>query len=381
MTSIRTAIRRILAPEEPLPAGLYHWKESQDSPTQHRMHLRIEQNGTGILVIDASTVLHLNQTAAEYAYYLVAGNSSEQAARQVSKRYRVPRQKASQDYREFIEKIHTLVQTPDLDPVMYLNIDREAPHDSKLSAPLRLDCALTYQLTDNTDDQTVPLDEVKRELSKNEWKTIIDKAWYFGIPHLVFTGGEPTQRDDLAELISYAEANGQVTGVFSDGLRMSDLQYLDQLLQAGLDYLLITLSPENKNSWKALTNILAADIYVVVHITITLDNALEAPELLQKLARSGVKAISLTASDSTLQNTLDDLRNLAAELELRLVWDLPVPYSSFNPVSLETQQDMIQQGPGQSWLYVEPDGDILPGQGIHQVLGNILTDSWDKLWP
>ncbi len=58
--------------------------------------------------------------------------------------------------------------------------------------------------------------------------------------------------------------------------------------------------------------------------------------------------------------------------QLELVWDLPVPYSSNNPVSLELEKEGNQafvEGAGKAWLYVEPDGDVLPAQGW-------LTRSW-----
>jgi MoaA/NifB/PqqE/SkfB family radical SAM enzyme len=29
---------------------------------------------------------------------------------------------------------------------------------------------------------------------------------------------------------------------------------------------------------------------------------------------------------------------------------------------------------------VEPDGDVLPAQGINKVLGNLLTDDWNTIW-
>ena len=48
---------------------------------------------------------------------------------------------------------------------------------------------------------------------------------------MVFTGGEPTLRDDLPELIAHAESNGQVSGLLSDGLRFADPAYLDSLLR------------------------------------------------------------------------------------------------------------------------------------------------------
>ena len=66
---------------------------------------------------------------------------------------------------------------------------------------------------------------------------MLDKAWAFGIPHITFTGGEPTLREDLPALIAHAEANGQVTGLLTDGLKLADDAYLNSLLQTGLDHL------------------------------------------------------------------------------------------------------------------------------------------------
>ena len=380
MSSVRKAIYRLITSEASLPAGIYHYQESPDSPHQYRLHLRLEKNGEGILVVNATTVLHLNQTAAEFAYHLIKGTPQDQIIHRITRRYRVSKQQASKDYQNFIEKIQTLINIPDLDPVMYFDIQRETPHEHKLSAPLRLDCALTYRVPEGVDPSVSPIQDVKRELTTDEWKVIIDKSWSVGIPHIVFTGGEPTLREDLPDLLAHAESNGQVTGLLSDGNRLVSQEYLQTLLKTGLDYILITFDPKSKITWEALDNILAADLFAAVHITVTLTNALEVSELLNKLERKGVKAISLSSSESTLRDTLATLRNQVADLGLSLVWDIPVPYSLFNPVGLETMEDIPSQGPGQSWLYVEPDGDVLPGQGIHDVLGNFLSDPWEKLW-
>ena len=35
---------------------------------------------------------------------------------------------------------------------------------------------------------------------------------------------------------------------------------------------------------------------------------------------------------------------------------------------------------GRAWLYVEPDGDVLPTQGVNRLLGNFLRDPWEKIW-
>jgi MoaA/NifB/PqqE/SkfB family radical SAM enzyme len=65
---------------------------------------------------------------------------------------------------------------------------------------------------------------------------------------------------------------------------------------------------------------------------------------------------------------------------MSLVWDLPVPYSAQNPVALEVAGPGLVEGAGRGWLYVEPDGDVLPAQGVNQVLGKILKDPWEKIW-
>ena len=57
-----------------------------------------------------------------------------------------------------------------------------------------------------------PVDRVKREMLTEEWQTILDKAWNAGIPHVIFTGGEPTLRPDLLQLIAYAEKLGRSAG-------------------------------------------------------------------------------------------------------------------------------------------------------------------------
>ena len=59
---------------------------------------------------------------------------------------------------------------------------------------------------------------------------------------------------------------------------------------------------------------------------------------------------------------------------LSLVWDMPVPYSDNHPVALDTESESIP-GAGKVWLYLEPDGDVLPAQGIKTVIGNLLEQT------
>ena len=131
----------------------------------------------------------------------------------------------------------------------------------------------------------------------------------------------------------------------------------------------------------ALENAMAADIFVTVHLTLNQDNINHAEEILERLAKLEVKSLSLTSSDTALRDRFDAIRDKAAALGLTLKFDLPVPYSSSNPVVYEAQESAIPEGAGKAWLYVEPDGDVLPSQGYSdKILGNFLRDDWKTIY-
>ena len=196
-----------------------------------------------------------------------------------------------------------------------------------------LDCALTYQLPANTQAEYAPVKRVDRELTTEEWQIIMDKAWQAGIPHIIFTGGEATLREDLPQLIAHAEKNGQVCGLLTDGLKLADKDYLELLLQTGLDHVMLILQPNDPRSWKAIETIVPQDLFLTVHLTLNKENVSEAKDILQKLANLAVENISLSAADSDLLDELLELQDTANSLRLTIRWDLPVPYSSSNPVS------------------------------------------------
>jgi organic radical activating enzyme len=378
MTALIKRIRSRFQTVAPLPAGMHHFQSPADAPKAYRMHLRLEPDGSGVLILNASTVLHLNQTAAECAYQWVKDSTPERAAKAISARYRVSPKQAMHDYLDFIGRVEAVLHTTDLDPVTYLDFERRDPYSPEISAPYRLDCALTYRLPEGENIHYAPTERAKDELAAAEWKTILEKAWTAGIPHVVFTGGEPAMRDDLPELIAHAEKIGQVCGLLSGSIRIADAGYLKSLLDSGLDHLMFLLQPDNEKSWTAVRNAMQADLFTTVHLTLDRGLAAQAVEILEKLQQAGVKEISLSASDTAGAEALVALRDRAADLGLSLQWDLPVPYSAANPVAKEIGAP--SSGAGKAWLYVEPDGDVLPEQGVNRVLGNFLRDPWESIW-
>jgi organic radical activating enzyme len=379
MSAIKSFVQNFFTTPDRIKPGIYHFQAPPQDPHNYRLHLRVEANGQGIMIVNAATILHLNQTATEMGYHLIQETPEAMVADQISSRYHVEREQALKDYQDFKGRIETIITTPDLDPVSFLDFDREAPYTGQISAPYRLDCALTYRLPPDEDPRYAPTKLVTRELTTQEWLTIIDKAWQAGIPHLVFTGGEPTLRDDLVEMIHKAEENGQVTGLLTDGLRFVDSEYLQSLLNTGLDHVMIIWDKRHPEQWEALKNTIREDLFVAVHLTVSEMTVDDLEETLRRLAEAGISGLSLSAASPEYNQNLQSARDLAAHLQLELTWNLPVPYSSQNPVTLEIPDQELVARAGQAWLYIEPDGDVLPTQGESHVIGNIVTQSFAEI--
>ena len=128
---------------QPLPAGTHHLQATQDDRL-YRIHLRLHNDGSGILILNASTILQLNPTAAEYAYHFIKGTEPNDAAKQIAERYRISKGMALEDYSDFVDRIQTLISTQDLDPVSFLDFELAQPHSADLNAPLQDDLAAAY---------------------------------------------------------------------------------------------------------------------------------------------------------------------------------------------------------------------------------------------
>ncbi|MDI6847693.1 MAG: hypothetical protein QMD13_05660 [Candidatus Bathyarchaeia archaeon] len=62
------------------------------------LQLRIEPDQQGLMVINANTVLYLNETATAYAYFFMQGLPTDAALKKVRRMYRVDAKTAKKDY-------------------------------------------------------------------------------------------------------------------------------------------------------------------------------------------------------------------------------------------------------------------------------------------
>ncbi len=145
------------------------------------------------------------------------------------------------DYAAFKVKMDGLLDPQGGCPICDYELETNTPFSSSPSAPYRMDLALTYFCNNECSHcyNETPRDRI--ELSASSWKEVLSRLWSTGIPHIVFTGGEPTLYPDLAELIHYAGSLGQITGLNTNGRKLKDASFVSALVSAGLDHVQITL--------------------------------------------------------------------------------------------------------------------------------------------
>ena len=85
-------VRRHLRPPE-IPRGRYTYR-GKDKFAGLALQLRVEPDGQGVMVINANTVLYLNEAATAYAYFFMQGMPTEAVLKRVRRIYRVNAQTA-----------------------------------------------------------------------------------------------------------------------------------------------------------------------------------------------------------------------------------------------------------------------------------------------
>ena len=410
---------------------LYHYRV-EGADEKSRVHLRLDPDGHGTLIVNANRIMHLNPTAALMAYLLLEKAPEAESVSAIRKQYHVSADQARGDLRTIQTQLSELIRPDGACPIHELELETLAPFSARPSAPYRMDLAITYRCNNdcahcyNLEHPSTPLrtgpsltptpmlgasplpkDEGQRvrELSTDEWKQVLDKTWALGIPHVVFTGGEPTLRDDLPALVAHAEANGQITGLNTNARRLSDPKFVETLVAAGLDHVQITVESceadihnqmVNANAHAqtiaGLKNALKSPLFVMTNTTMLRNNVHTIPATLDFLADLGVPTIGLNAliysghgatvgtglPESELTPLLETAR-LKTELRgQRLIWYTPTQYCGFDPMAL----DLGVKGCTAA-LYnmcVEPNGDVLPCQSYYRPVGNLLRDDWDAIW-
>lgn len=409
LLDLKTRLLQLVKPAPPAASrpspGIYHYLR-EDGIEKARVHLRVEPDGRALLLVNAARAYQLNPTAAHMAYLTLERRTREQAAAEIRKTYAVSTARAALDYDEFLDRFELLIRPDGACPICDLELEINAPFSDRPSAPYRMDLALTYRCNNNCPHCYNARPRHYPELDTAQWITILDKLWEIGVPHIVFTGGEPTLRPDLPDLIRHAERNGQITGINTNGRQFKDPALVQRLVDAGLDHVQITLESHDaeihdrmvhaRGAWQetvaGIRNLLSAKLFVMTNTTLLTHNHDTLTATLDFIAGLGVPTVGLNAliysgrgskvgtglPESNLPPLLEIARAKTDHYGQRLIWYTPTQYCHFDPVQVELGVKGCSAA-----LYnmcIEPDGAVIPCQSYYQPVGYMLTDTWNSIW-
>lgn len=245
------------------------------------------------------------------------------------------------------------------------------------------------------------------ELPTVEWKIILDRCREIGIPQVTFTGGEPTMRSDLVELIDHAQ--WFVTRLNTNGVLLSP-ELCRQLYQASLDSIQITFYSAEANIHNQLVgannfqkttdgirNALQAGLSVSINTPLCTLNH-DYVTTLKMLHEYGVRYVTCSGliitgnarqegsrqtqlSHDELLGILKEATDFCAEKHMEISFTSPGWISEQELMALNLSVPTC--GACLSNMAITPDGRVVPCQSWlsdNAALGKILENSWDEIW-
>ena len=246
-----------------------------------------------------------------------------------------------------------------------------------------------------------------RELTTAEWKDVLARLRAANIPQVTFTGGEPTLRGDLVELVDAAQ--WFVTRLNTNG-RLLTPQLCRALAEASLDSVQVTLYAADAEAHNALVgapgfdetvrgirNAVDAGLIVSVNTplcslnrdyTATLRFAAAlgvryatCSGLIPSGGAEGAESRATRLSAEELTEILQSAVAAAHELSMELDFTSPgwLPEQTLRALGLHL---IPSCGACLSNMAVAPNGTVIPCQSWlgGTALGNILTDDWPAIW-
>lgn len=247
----------------------------------------------------------------------------------------------------------------------------------------------------------------KKEFGTEEWKKIIDKCRKVCIPQLTFTGGEPTIRKDLVELIDYSR--WFVTRLNTNGVLLTK-ELCKKLYDASLDSVQVTFyssNPEEHNKLvgannfektvQGIRNAIDAGLAISINTPLCSVNK-NYIETLKFLHEMGVKYVTCSSLIVTGNAKKDESKETSlSENELYDILKEAKKYTDDNLMEIAftspgwLDSEKLQEiglnvpacGACLSNMAISPDGEVVPCQswlGEEAGLGNMMTSDWDTIW-
>ena len=318
------------------------------------------------------------------------------------------------DLKEIIKTLVTISkgEKPDVD-IGYMTL---AEYSKYMSAPHRMDVMVSSMSKDgcwHCNQKCIHCYAGHQEyanvseLSTDEWKKIIDKCREALIPQITFTGGEPTLRDDLIELIKYSE--WFVSRLNTNGQKLTK-EYCEELYEANLDNVQITFYSHDENIHNTLVGVQgykktlegiknAVDAKLSVSVNTPLCTLNSDYISTVKFLHENYGVTYFTCSGLILTGKAKDKESNAYRLTkediLKSVKEAyayavdnacEISFTSPGWISDEELHNMRMSIPScgacSSNMAITPNGYVVPCQSwlSSDVLGSMLNDNWKDIW-
>lgn len=245
------------------------------------------------------------------------------------------------------------------------------------------------------------------ELTTKQWRKVIDICRKNRIAQLTFTGGEPTLRDNLVELINYSK--WFVTRLNTNGVLLTK-KLCQDLYEASLDSVQVTLYSNNKEihnklvgadnfdlTVQGIKNAISSGLNVSINTPLCSLNKDYVSTLkfakdlgITYASSSGLivtgkakeeESVSTQLSKEDITNVLKDACKYTEETEMELSFTSPGWIDK--KILKELKLDIPACGACLSHMAISPYGNVMPCQswlGKNASLGNILKIKWSKIW-
>jgi len=414
LNGIWNDLRRELArlwpasPEPPAP-GLYTYPIALDGG-QRRVHLRVEADGSGVLFIDVTEVIHLNTTAVEMAKLALDNVPQAQARDMLLRRFNhVDKARLTRELADVYMMVQRLKETGDGCPTCAIaeQVTFNPIFSTPVHAPYKADVALTYGCNNGCAHcYNEPHRFTMASLLLDDWFRVFDKLAAIGIPHIILTGGEPTLHPDLPAIIRHADELGLIVGMNTNGRLLSHAPTMAALAEAGLNHVQITLETCRADVHDAMVgapgafaqtvrgieNALASGVHTITNSTLTRRNVQDAVAIVEFLHGLGLRTFAMNGMiyagggfddpdaipAEEMAATLVAVRDRAEALDMRFLWYTVTDYCRLSPLELGLAPKRCNAA--EYSICVEPNGDVLPCQSYYVSGGNLLDDPWDVIW-
>lgn len=253
--------------------------------------------------------------------------------------------------------------------------------------------------------------KIRNGLSTEEYKKIIDKLVDIGTFQIGLTGGEPTTRKDLVELVKYIAGKNVACNLTTNGFIVPE-ELIIQLKEAGLTQVQISLDSYKKEVHEKYRTegsfdraIQTAKLFkkhgfiVGVDTVVTNNNMNDIEEFMNFLEENnfdGLTIIKLKQGYLDLETFKQQVPeyNKYAELidkickrngKLEVTIDCSSVSNLCKTLTLEEQNKIHSAGcpAGHTLISIAPNGDMYPCVALTNdkyKIGNILTDDLENVW-